>query len=213
MKPVLLARIALLSTIALSIIVDGTSLLGFFITLTAQIALVYAFFLFGKSYNKSSIFSNYLIGFISSITSSILLIFSVKEGGSYLLKKFGNSNETDLTAFLEDLTKRATSDPEFASEVLKSLLMPQFITYGLVIIIAVITSMVFAGFAYKNLGKAAGVKNLVLSGNLFVIGGLTFIIGIGALITIVAFVLLIVSVFQLDENLVAEGRNHENPMQ
>lgn len=212
MKPVLLAKIGLLGGIVLSFILDSTTILGFSLTLATQLMLVYAFFMFAKNYQKKSIFSFYLIAFLITLVINLTFIFAVSSGSKHLMTKFGNSNETDVTAFLEDLANRAKSDPEFASEILKSLMTPQFIGYASVIVIGFVMVLVFSSMAYKNLGKAAGIKNFVLCGNLFLIGGLTLIVGIGLLLILVAFILLIISVFQMNETLVAQGKNHENPL-
>ncbi len=212
MKPVLFARIGFLSSIVLSFVLDGTSILGFFIALLPQLLVLFAFYLFGKNYQKNIIFVHYLIAFISSLVMNVTLIMAVKIGSQYLMSKFGNSNETDTSAFLEDLAKKAQADPEFAQEIIKAILTNQIIVFFAIIIILYIISVVFVAFSCKVLGKVTNVKSLNLAANFLLIGAATSIIGIGFISILIGMILMIVSMFQLDERLVAEGKNHENPM-
>ncbi|TAE74789.1 MAG: DUF996 domain-containing protein [Bacteroidetes bacterium] len=215
MKPVLFARIGFLSSIALSFVIDGNSVIGFILAVLPQLLIVAAFYMFAKSYQKTSIFINYVISFACSLVMNIVIIFTVKKGGTYLMQKFGNSNEkaSDMTAFLEDLTKKAQSDPEFAQEIIKSFLTTEFIGLTSAVGILFIFVVLFSSFSYKALGKVTGVKNLVLASTLLLVSLPTLIIfGLGFLLMLVAIILVIISMFQLDEKLVSEGKNHTNPM-
>ena len=138
------------------------------------------------------IFSNYLMNFILSIVAAVAVILIMiaafgLSGGFSWITSLQQQNITDFSSFWESF-----------GTMVSSCILALFIAWVLLIL-----SAIYLRKSYNSIADHTKVNLFKTTGLVYLIGAVTLIIAIGAIILFIAKILEIVAYFSLPENLPA----------
>jgi uncharacterized membrane protein len=210
MKPVLIIRISLLVGLVIGFIIDGMTILGISISALLSLLMLFSFWKISEAYKYKPIFTNYLLSSLAGFGILGISMYIYTGITKTLMQKFGNSNEQDLQAFMQDFALRLQTDPELLKELIG--VLGVYLAPFLVLIMLYVVSLIYFRLACINLTEQTGIKMFKKGATLLLIGipGL-LVFGLGAIVMLVGYVMVIVGFFQLTDTQVAEGWKLEEP--
>ena len=207
MKPVLLGRIAMITSVIFPFL-GGNTWVSMVLFALPQAALLYSLYQIGNAYDKKGIFTNYLISVILSVICTVVFPYLFQQEVVKIGQKFLEAAPTDTTKIMQQLAEMM-KDQRVAEDVLMfAINKTQILAYLMAFLGVYFVCLLFTRLAFVKLGKASGVE-LFKTGSLVIMIGFPGILlfGLGMLAMVIGFVMLIIGFFTLTDAQVAEAQD------
>ncbi len=212
MKPVLMARVALLLPFGLGIFgslllslfgIIGQTIFGF----VAPVLFLMAIIRIAKLYQQPDISKWAVASFITQCINTIIGLFGMFQITNAIITKFGDGSTTEFAVFFEQFKTDHAGDKDKMMELLMfGLYETTLIPVAISVLAVSLVGIFFQRFMYVALTNVTGVAKFNSGSFWILIGGFTFpIFGLGLIPVLVGFIFLVVGFFELTDEQVEKA--------
>ena len=209
-KPVLLARIAMISAIVLPFILDNSTIIGMIASLLPTLLLLYSLKLLSDAYQNAAIFRNYAISFALTLLSLALTTVLIQVEVGKIASQFLNMENASFQQIMQTFVEKFKDDKQMAQDLAEFILnKTAILPYFGAIILLTFLQILFYRFSFLALGNSTGINHFKTGSLLVLIGFPTIIILVGGLLILIGWIFTIVGFFTLTDKQVRNDTSRQ----